>query len=74
MEPRFLATVEEKTPTILCEEHAKMFEKIMIMASMPHTIYELDDDDGPYYCHACKLKDTMDEISSPRIILPTDMH
>ena len=43
-------------------------------------LYELEDDDGPYYCHACDLQVAKDyikrreEASKPKIILPGEFH
>lgn len=84
LDGKFLVTVGEQTPTILCENHAKIFEKTMMVAEIPHTIYELEDEDGPYHCHACDLvvakqyaaavQAAQDlEDNRPRIILPGDM-
>jgi hypothetical protein len=77
---RFLTTVGEQPPVILCERHAQVFEIAMVSNDIPHTIYELDDDDGPYYCHACDLqvaKDYVkrrDQANAPKIILPGEFH
>ena len=75
MNGKFLTTVGEQPPAIMCEEHAKVFEIAMTANEIPHTIYELEDDDGPYYCHACDLqvakayaKRVAD--AQPRIVLP----
>lgn len=77
MNGKFLATVGEQTPTILCERHAKIFEIAMMANEIPHTIYELEDEDGPYYCHACDLQVAKDYVkrveeqaSTPKIVLP----
>lgn len=80
MNGKFLTTVGEHPPVIMCERHAQVFEQTMITADVPHTIYELDDDDGPYYCHACDLvvaKDyarRVEEQNQPRIILPGEFN
>jgi hypothetical protein len=75
MNSKFLATVGDNLPTIMCEEHAKMFEKIMIISEVPHTIYEMEDEDSnELECQACNLKDTVDEMNRPKIILPGDYH
>jgi hypothetical protein len=59
--------------TILCEDHAKVFEQTMMVAGLPHTIIELEDSDtGGHECHACNLKETIDEMSRPKIIMPGD--
>ena len=77
---RYLTAVGERAPAILCERHAKIFEETMLTAQVPHTIYELEDDDGPYYCHACDLQVAKDyvkrreEASEPKIILPGEFH
>lgn len=77
---RYLTAVGERAPAILCERHAKIFEETMLTAAVPHTIYELEDDDGPYYCHACDLQVAKDyvkrreEESKPKIILPGEFH
>lgn len=75
-DPRFLCSVDDNT-SILCEKHAKVFEQVALEAGVPHTIYELDEDDGPYHCHACDLVVAKDyarrveeQNSAPRIILP----
>lgn len=58
-------------PTIMCEEHAKMFEKMMIVSELPHTIIEMEDEDSvDSVCQVCELKETKDELSRPKIILP----
>lgn len=61
----FICAIEENT-MILCENHAKVFEIAAMTANTPHTIYELDDSDTAYVCHACDLQD---ELTRPRIIL-----
>ena len=71
MDSKFLVTVGDNLPTIMCEEHAKMFEKIMMISEVPHTIYEMEDEDSlDLECQACNLKDTVDEMNRPKIILP----
>ena len=75
MNSKFLATVEDNLPTIMCEKHAKMFEKMMMIVEVPHTIYEMEDEDSiDLECQACNLKDTVDELTRPKIILPGDYH
>ena len=75
MNSKFLATVGDNLPTIMCETHAQMFEKIMMIAEVPHTIYEMEDEDSTdLECQACNLKDTVDELTRPKIILPGDYH
>ena len=78
---QYLTAIGERAPAILCEKHAKIFEETMLTAAVPHTIYELDDDDGPYYCHACDLQKAKDYVerreeqaNQPRIILPGEFH
>ena len=69
MESKFLTTVGENTPVIMCEKHAQTFEKMMMVNEIPHTIYEMDDSLEEYNCQACNLIfDIMD--NQPRIILP----
>jgi len=69
METRYLTTIGEETPIIMCENHAKMFEQIMMVGNVPHTIYEMDDDGIEHKCQACNLiPDLID--NQPRIILP----
>ena len=70
MEPLFLTTIGEEPPIIMCERHARTFEQIMTVGHVPHTIYELDDEDAANAkCHACNiLPDLID--NQPRIILP----
>jgi hypothetical protein len=69
MEPRFLVTVNDNPPVIMCEKHAQTFEKIMMVGQIPCTIYELDEGEEQKKCHACNLVgDIMD--NQPRIILP----
>jgi hypothetical protein len=73
MEPRFLTTVGENTPVIMCEKHAQIFEKMMMVNEIPHTIYEMDDSLEEYKCQACNLiPDIID--NQPRIILPGEYH
>ena len=69
IETRYIVTVSTNTPSIMCEKHAQMFEKIMTVANIPHTIIELDTEEEMPKCHACNLQtDILD--STPRIILP----
>jgi hypothetical protein len=76
MNGKFLTTVADQPPAILCETHAKVFEMAMLANDIPHTIYEMDDEDGPYYCHACDLQvakayaKQVEEANTPRIIMP----
>ena len=68
-ESKFLVSTNENPPVIMCEKHAKVFEMVMTMANIPHTIYELDDEDNHKNCQACNLwADVID--NQPRIILP----
>jgi hypothetical protein len=69
MTPLFICAIEENT-MIMCEKHAKAFEAAAMIAETPHTIYELEDSDTAYICHACDLQD---ELNRPKIILPGDM-
>ena len=79
---RFLATVADQTPVVLCEEHAKIFEMTMLVNDIPHTIYEFDDEDESQYCQACDLqvakeyvkKRDQAQANQPRIILPGEFH
>ena len=83
---KYLTAVGERAPAILCEKHAKVFEDTMITAQVPHTIYELEEEDGPYYCHACDLKVAQEYVAKqqeevakakkhqPRIILPGEYY
>jgi hypothetical protein len=76
MNGKFLTTVGEHPPVIMCEKHAQVFEQTMMVNEIPHTIYELDDEDGPYYCHACDLQvakayaKRVEEAAQPKIIIP----
>lgn len=66
---KFLVSIGENTPVIMCEEHAKIFEQVTLIANLPCTIYELDDEDSDMKCQACNLfPDIVDNM--PRIILP----
>ena len=78
---RFLTTVGDQPPVIMCEKHAQVFEIAMTANEIPHTIYEFDDEDESQYCQACDLqlaktymKRKEDEANQPRIILPGEMH
>jgi len=77
---RFLTTVGEQHPVILCERHAQVFEMAMVANDIPHTIYEFDDQDESQYCQACDLqvaKDYIkrrDQAAQPKIILPGEFH
>jgi hypothetical protein len=78
---RFLTTVGEQPPVILCEQHAQVFEIAMVANDIPHTIYEFDDEDPSQYCQACDLQVAKDYIkrqaevaNQPRIILPGEYH
>lgn len=55
MNEKFLVTVGAETPYIMCERHAQVFEKAMIVNAVPHTIIELDEEHAPEHCHACDL-------------------
>lgn len=67
-EPMYFTMVMDKSPTIMCEKHAMAFEHIMMQEDVPHTIYELEDEDtNNVVCQACNLTD---ELNRPRIILP----
>lgn len=66
---KFLVTINDGAPSIMCERHAKMFEMVMTLSNIPHTIYELDSEDSHKKCQACNLsKDISDNM--PKIILP----
>lgn len=73
---RFLTTVGEQPPVILCEEHAKIFEITMTVNDIPHTIYEFEDEDESQYCQACDLQvakayaKQVEEANTPKIVLP----
>jgi len=73
---RFLATVGEQPPVIMCEEHAKIFEIAMLANDIAHTIYEFDDEDESQYCQACDLQiakayaKQVEEANAPKIVLP----
>lgn len=70
VEPMFLVMAND-VPVIMCEQHAKVFEKAMMIADLPHTIFEMDDDQsGLHVCQVCNLKETMDELNRPKLILP----
>lgn len=63
----FLCVVGEKA-MIMCLPHAQTFELTMIATEVPHTIWELDDDDKEgKTCQACDLHN---ELTRPRLILP----
>lgn len=78
---RFLVTVGDQPPLIMCEEHAKIFETTAMVAEVPHTIYEFDDEDESQYCQACDLKVAKEYVkrveerdSTPRIVLPGEFN
>ena len=78
---RYLTTVAEQPPVILCERHAQVFEIAMVANDIPHTIYEFDDEDPSEYCQACDLQVAKDYIkrqeavaNQPRIIIPGEYH
>jgi hypothetical protein len=77
---RFLTTVGEQTPVIMCERHAQVFEMAMTANNILHTIYEFDDEDESQYCHACDLQVAkayarrVEEQNQPRIIMPGEFH
>jgi hypothetical protein len=77
---RFLTTVGEQPPVILCERHAQVFEIAMVANDIPHTIYEFDDEDESHYCQACDLQvakayaKRVEEQNQPKIILPGEFH
>jgi hypothetical protein len=73
---RFLTTVGDQPPVIMCEKHAKVFELAMLANDIAHTIYEFDDEDESQYCQACDLQvakayaKQVEEASQPKIVLP----
>ena len=74
---RFLVTVGEQPPVIMCEKHAKIFEQTAMIAEIPHTIYEFDDEDESQYCQACDLQVAKDYVkrveeqaATPKLVLP----
>jgi len=70
MKSKYLVMAGE-VPTVMCEEHAKMFEQMMLAGDLPHTIIEMEDDEAiNAVCQVCELKETKDELSRPKIILP----
>jgi hypothetical protein len=78
---RFLTTVGEQPPVIMCEKHAQVFEMACVANEIPHTIYEFDDEDESQYCQACDLQVAKDYVkrieeqeSQPRIIMPGEFH
>jgi len=78
---RFLTTVGEQPPVIMCEKHAQVFEMACVANDIPHTIYEFDDEDESQYCQACDLKVAQDYVkrvneqaTQPKIILPGEFH
>ena len=78
---RFLTTVGEQPPVILCERHAQVFEMAMVANDVPHTIYEFDDEDESQFCQACDLVVAKDYVkrkeqaeNQPRIIIPGEYH
>jgi|LakMenEpi13Sep09_1017268.scaffolds.fasta_scaffold02637_3 hypothetical protein len=73
IEPMYFTMVANKSPTIMCERHAQAFEIMMMQHEIPHTIYEMDESEE-HECQACNLKDTVDEMTRPKIILPGDYH
>lgn len=62
----YFTMVGNKSPTIMCEKHARAFEQLMMLHDIPHTIYELEDGEE-LECQACDLHH---ELNRPRIILP----
>lgn len=78
---RFLATVGDQAPTVLCEKHAQVFELAMGVNDIPHTIYEFDDETESQHCQACDLQVAKDYVkrveeaeSQPKIILPGEYY
>jgi len=73
---RFLTTVGEQPPVVLCEEHAKVFEMAMVANEIPHTIYEFDDETESQYCQACDLQvaknyaKQVEDANTPKIVMP----
>ena len=70
MTPLFLVIAND-IPVIMCEKHAKVFEQAMMIAELPHTIYEMDDDKSEeHFCHVCNLNVILDDMKRPQIIMP----
>jgi hypothetical protein len=66
--------IANDVPVIMCEEHAKVFEKAMMINELPHTIYEMDDDQtDAHFCHVCNLNEVLKQRDQPKIILPGDL-
>jgi hypothetical protein len=78
--PMFLTTFAEQAPVIMCEKHARVFEETMIIADVPHTIIELDEEEAPKHCHACDLvvaknyAKMVEQANQPKIILPGEFN
>ena len=72
-DPMFIVSIDENA-MILCERHAQVFDITAKTASVPYTIMEIVSSDTAYFCHACDLKETVDEMNRPKIILPGDLH
>ena len=78
---RFLTTVGDQPPVIMCEKHAQVFEMACVANEIPHTIYEFDDEDESQYCQACDLQVAKEYVkrveerdSTPRIVLPGEFN
>lgn len=77
---RYLTAIDQQPPLIMCETHAQVFESMMIANSIPHTIYEFDDEDESKYCHACDLQVAkayarrVELENQPKIIIPGEYH
>lgn len=68
IEKMYFTMIANKSPNIMCEKHAMAFETLMVQHDIPHTIYELEDEDSENaVCQACDLHH---ELTKPRIILP----
>jgi hypothetical protein len=77
---RFLTTVGEQPPVVMCEKHAQVFEMAMIANDIPHTIYEFDDETESQHCQACDLQiakayaQKVEAANTPKIILPGEFN
>ena len=77
---RFLTTVGEHAPVVMCERHAQVFEMAMMANDIAHTIYEFDDETPSQYCQACDLQvakayaEKVEAANKPKIIMPGDLN
>lgn len=64
--PLYLVAVRIDQPMIMCERHAREFERLMTDLNTPHTIIELDDEPTTSRCQVCETAELQMQALSNR--------